>query len=94
MLFEAAPLWAAAAEAAAAAAVRPAAAAPRPPPPAPPAGDHGDCGAYSVSILRQGPLPSREPAGSEPYLPSSKTPSSAESESGRGVDARAPQPNQ
>ena len=45
----------------AAAAVKPAAAAA--PPPAAAAGDHGDCGAYSVSILRQGPLPSREPAG-------------------------------
>ena len=48
--------------AAAAAAVKPAAAAAAAPPPAA-AGDHGDCGAYSVSILRQGPLPSREPAG-------------------------------
>ena len=35
------------------AAVTPAAAAPRPPAAAA-AGDHGDCGAYSVSILRQG----------------------------------------
>ena len=49
---------------AAAAAVKPAAAAAAAPPPAAAAaGDHGDCGAYSVSILRQGPLPSREPAG-------------------------------
>ena len=62
LLFEAAAEFGLQQPPLAAAAVAPAAAAR--PPPAAAAGDLGDCGAYSVSILRQGPVASREPAGS------------------------------
>ena len=66
-------------------------AAARPPPLT--AGDHGDCGAYSVSILRQGPLPSRESAA--PYQgPTCHRRTIAESESSHsGVDASRQQLN-
>ena len=62
LLFEAAAEFGLQQPPLAAAAVAPAAAAR--PPTAAAAGDLGDCGAYSVSILRQGPVASREPAGS------------------------------
>ena len=50
------------------AAVTSATAAPQTPTPAA-AGDHGDCGAYSVSILRQGAAASIQRAGGIRALP-------------------------
>ena len=75
------------------AAVTPAAAAPRPPAAAAAAaGDHGDCGAYSVSILRQGgrlyPESRRDPSPL-PAVPSNSLLPTLSQSPAVGVDGRS-----